>query len=525
MEIVYQFILVKGILIPMTETNLKSNLIGQREIRLSKLAKIKELGINPYPAKTYKQHDNGYIVKNFEEYDGKETILAGRITAWREHGKLIFAVIKDESGSIQVMIRKDSLLGDTTQGLLNWGNLNLLDISDFIEVSGVIGKTRTGEISIMAQKIRLLTKALRPMPKRLKNKEQMFRRRYLDLNISPERKEMFRRKAQFWQVQRDFLKSKGFMEVEVPVLELVTGGADATPFVTHHNALHQDLYLRISTELFQKRLIGGGYEKIYTLGPNFRNEGMDDEHLQEYYQLEWYWAYADFRDNMKLARELFLEIAQKVYGKTEFSTRGHTFDLAEEWKEVDYVELLKERFGVDIFNASQEELLSIVEKNGIAIGEKINKNRLVDTLWKSVRSTIDGPIFLINQPTFLSPLAKVNEKDKRVTERFQIVIAGSELGNGYSEINDPVDQLDRFLEQQKLREEGDSEAHMLDIDFVEMLEYGMPPTSGYGQSERIFWFLEDITGREGTFFPQVKNEIDNTTREIYKDKVRFNGKK
>ncbi len=522
---VYQFMYVQGILILMSETNLKSNLIGQREIRLSKLARIKELGINPYPAKTYKQYNNGDIVNNFEKYDGKEAILGGRITAWREHGKLIFAVIKDESGSIQVMIRKDSLHEDLSNGMLGWDNLELLDISDFIEVSGTIGKTRTGEISIMAEKIRLLTKALRPMPKKLKNKEQMFRRRYLDLNISPERKDMFRRKAQFWQVQRNFLKDQGFMEVEVPVLELVTGGADATPFVTHHNALHQDLYLRISTELFQKRLLGGGYEKIYTLGPNFRNEGMDDEHLQEYYQLEWYWAYADFRDNMKLAKELFLEIAQKVYGKTKFSTRGHTFDLAGEWKEIDYAQLLKDKFGVDIFNADEKELLSVVEKNNIAIGEKINRNRLVDALWKTVRSTIDGPVFLINQPAFLSPLAKVHENDKRVTERFQIIIAGSELGNGYSEINDPLDQLDRFLEQQKLREEGDSEAHMLDIDFVEMLEYGMPPASGYGQSERIFWFLENVTGREGTFFPQVKNEIDNTTKEIYKDKVKFSQKK
>ncbi len=505
--------------------NLKSNLVGQRGIRLEKLKRIQSLGINPFPARSNKQYDNGEIVENFEKYDGKNAILAGRITAWREHGKLIFVVIKDQSGEIQVMIRKDSLVDDVGKGFIGWDNLELLDVSDFIEVEGVIGKTKTGQISIMADKVRLLAKALRPLPTKLKDKEQKFRRRYLDLNIDSERMEMFRRKASFWQVQRDFLNSRGFMEVEVPILELVTGGADAAPFVTHHNALHQDLYLRISTELFQKRLIGGGYEKIYTLGPNFRNEGMDDEHLQEYYQLEWYWAYADFKDNMSLVKEMFVEIANKVYGRSKFTTRGHTFDLADNWEEIDYAEILKERFGVDIFNDSEDRLLEVIEENKLEMGGKVNRNRMIDTLWKAVRATISGPAFLVNQPTFLSPLAKVHEDRPEVTERFQVIIAGSELGNGYSEINDPINQLDRFLEQQELRDSGDSEAHMLDIDFVEMLEYGMPPTSGYGQSERIFWFFEDVTGREGTFFPQMKPEIENSTKEIYMDKINFDSKK
>ncbi|MGI5897704.1 MAG: lysine--tRNA ligase [Candidatus Dojkabacteria bacterium] len=507
------------------EENLKSNLIGQREIRLKKLERLKELGINPFPSKSKKEYDNAEINQNFEKYDGQQVILAGRIVAWREHGKLIFAVIKDKSGEIQVMIRKDSLLDDIQNSCLGWDYLELLDVSDFIEVDGVIGKTKTGQISIMADKIRLLAKAIRPLPTKLKDKEQMFRRRYLDLNISPERVEMFDRKAKFWQVQREFLNEKGFMEVEVPVLELITGGADASPFVTYHNALHQELYLRISTELFQKRLIGGGYEKIYALGPNFRNEGMDDEHLQEYYQLEWYWAYADFRDNMELVKEMFLEIANKVYGRTKFTTRCHTFDLADEWKEIDYTTVLKEKFDVDIFNDSEEKLLSVINENNIEMGGRVNRNRMIDTLWKAIRATISGPAFLINQPTFLSPLAKVHEDKPEVTERFQVIIAGSELGNGYSEINDPISQLDRFLEQQELRDEGDTEAHMLDVDFVEMLEYGMPPTSGYGQSERIFWFFEDVTGREGTFFPQMKPEVENSTKEIYKDKVSFDSKK
>jgi lysyl-tRNA synthetase, class II len=332
---------------------------------------------------------------------------------------------------------------------------------------------------------------------------------------------MFKRKAKFWQVQREFLKEKGFMEVEVPILEPVTGGADAAPFITHHNALDQDFYLRISTELYQKRLIGAGYEKIYTFGPHFRNEGIDDEHLQEFYDIEWYWAYADYKDNMELVKEIFRHIANSVYGKTKFTTRGHTFDLAGEWEEIDYTTLIKERFGVDIFKDSDEKILEVVKKNNIELDDDINRNRLIDNLMKIARSEISGPAFLINQPKFISPLAKSHKDNEELTERFQPIIAGSELGNGYSEINNPLDQLDRFLDQQALRDEGDDEAHMLDIDFVEMLEYGMPPTSGYGHSERIFWFMEDVTAREGTFFPQMRHDTDKATKKIYGDRVKF----
>ncbi|NTV79730.1 MAG: lysine--tRNA ligase [Clostridiales bacterium] len=390
-----------------------------------------------------------------------------------------------------------------------------------MEVYGTIGKTKTGEISVMVKNIRLLTKALRPIPRKLENKEQIFRRRYLDLVVDRDVFEMFKRKAQFWQVQRDLLRSEGFLEVEVPVMEAITGGADARPFVTHHNALNQDFFLRISTELYQKRLIGGGYEKVYTFGPNFRNEGMDDEHLPEFQDIEWYWAYANYRDNMDLVRRLFLEIANKVYGKTKFTTRGHTFDLADEWKEIDYTTVIKERFDIDIFNDSDEKILKVINDNHIEMGGDVNRNRMIDTLWKAIRATISGPAYLVNQPKIISPLAKSHKDNPELTERFQVVIAGSELGNGYSEINDPQDQLDRFLEQQALRESGDDEAQMLDIDFVEMLEYGMPPVSGYGQSERIFWFLEDVSGREGIFFPPMRIEVENTTKEIYKDKVKF----
>jgi lysyl-tRNA synthetase class 2 len=498
-----------------------SDLIGQRKVRLEKLEELKTLGINPYPAKSYRKDKIGDILENFDEFKDQQTVLTGRVTAWREHGKLLFGNIKDATGTIQFMIRENELEEDLEKGYLGWDKLYLLDLADFVELYGTVGKTRTGEITIMVNNIRLLAKALRPIPRKLEDKEQIFRRRYLDLVINEDHFEMFKRKAKFWQVQRDFLRKEGFMEVEVPILEPITGGADATPFVTHHNALDQDFYLRISTELYQKRLVGAGYEKIYTFGPNFRNEGLSEEHLQEFYDIEWYWAYANFRDNMELVKRLFLKIANEVYGKTKFTTRGHTFDLADEWKEIDYTQAIKDRYGIDILNDDIESIRKIVKSKNLDIDPDTNRNRLVDALWKNIRKDISGPVFLINQPKFLSPLAKSHDDREEITERFQVIIAGGELGNGYSEINDPLDQLDRFLEQQKLREEGDEEAQMLDIDFVEMLEYGMPPTSGYGQSERVFWFLEDVTAREGTFFPQLKPEVDNVTKKIYKDKVRF----
>lgn len=501
------------------EESQRSDLVGQRELRLEKIEKLKKLGINPYPAKSHREHRIGEIINEYDSFEGKEVCLAGRIVAWRTHGKLLFLDLKDQSGTIQVMIKKDFLESNLKEGYLDWDNLELLDLADFIEVVGEIGKSKREEISIFTKRIRLLTKALRPIPRKLNSKEQIFRRRYLDLVINEESLRMFERKAKFWQVQRDFLRNEGFIEVEVPILEPVTGGADAKPFITHHNALDQNFFLRISTELYQKRLIGGGLEKIYTFGPHFRNEGMDDEHLQEFYDIEWYWAYANFRDNMDLVRRIFLEIANKVYGKTKFTTRGHTFDLADEWKEIDYTQVIKERFGVDIFNDSDEKILKIVQENKIELDGDINRNRLIDNLWKVIRAELSGPAFLINQPKFISPLAKSHEENSELTERFQVIIAGSELGNGYSEINDPVDQLERFLEQQELRELGDDEAQMLDIDFVEMLEYGMPPTSGYGQSERIFWFLEDVSGREGTFFPQMRTEIDSNTKKVYAGKL------
>lgn len=476
--------------------------------RNRKVETLKTMGIETYPSKSKKDVPNMEVVDNFDKYEGKTLSLAGRIMSWREHGKLTFGNIKDQSGSIQLFIREDQM-GPTNKDLqvLGFLDLELLDIGDFIQATGEVMKTRTGEVSLLVKEIKLLAKSRMPLPDKwagIVDPDEAMRKRYLDLLMDQEKMKRFERKAKFWSECRSFMASKGFIEVETPVLESVTGGADARPFVTHMNSIDQDFYLRISTELYQKRLIGAGFEKVYTLAPNFRNEGMDDEHLPEYYSLEWYWAYADYKDNMKLTCELYRYLAEKVYGKTKFTSRGMEYDLADEWKELDYMQVIKEKTGIDIINSTDEEMKEVVKNAGVKLTGEINRARLIDNCWKIVRKSLAGPAFLLNEPKFMSPLAKSKSDNPEITERFHIILAGSELGNGYSELNDPVDQRERFEEQQNAREKGDDEAQMMDTDFVEMLEYGMPPTSGFGMSERLFWFLEDVSAREGTLFPPMR---------------------
>lgn len=490
-----------------------------RQIRIDKLNKLRELGIDPFPAKSNRTNVISDIINKYEEFEGKQVILAGRVMSWRGHGSVSFGDLKDVSGQIQLYIHSDDLSKTEKESQsIGYEDLNLIDIGDIVEVKGTITKTQRGQISISPSILRILAKSLRPLPDKhvgIKDKEERFRRRYLDILMNDDVREMFERKSKFWKVTREFLNQNGFIEVETPVLEHVTGGADANPFVTHHDALDEDFYLRISTELYQKRLIGAGFEKIFTLAPNFRNEGIDDEHLQEYYQVEWYWAYANYKDNMEFTKNMFRYVANEVYGKTDFVKGEHKFDLADEWKEVDYVKVMKERFNIDIFNSTYEEVLKIAKENKIKLDGDINRQRLIDNLWKIIRKEISGPAFLINEPKFMSPLAKSKTEDPNLTERYHVIIAGSELANGYSELNDPIDQLERFREQQNARDSGDDEAQMLDIDYVEMLEWGMPPVSGHGHSERVFWFFENVSAREGTLFPQMKRQLAESTKKIY----------
>lgn len=497
-----------------------SDLIGQRNLRIDKLNKLIKLGIDPYPSKSIRTNSNGYLIENFESLGDSHQIIAGRVTAWRGYGKLIFIDITDSSEKIQVFIKEDDFKGvgsikSDRKNYLNFDELDLLDIGDFVEVEGILTKTKKGEISIHANSVRLLTKTLRPFPKELTDKEERYRKRYLDMNIHPEIRKRFERRTKFWQSTRDFLNKNNFLEINIPVLEHTTGGADANPFVTHYNALDQDFYLRISHELPLKRLLGAGFEKVYDIGPRFRNEGFSDEHLPEHIAMEWYWAYADYKDGMEFTKELFRYVLYEVYGTLEFEVKGFKVDLSNEWKEIDFIEVIRENFNIKVLEDSEEKMKEVLIKNGVTSTSADNRSRLADSLWKLIRKNIGGPAFLVNVPKILSPLAKANQENSELVDRFHPIICGSEMGNAFSELNDPIDQFNRFKEQQSLREAGDSEAQMMDIDFVEMLEYGMPPAVGYGHSERVFWIFEGVTAKEGVPFPQLKSEISQLNREIY----------
>ncbi|HEX5796783.1 MAG TPA: lysine--tRNA ligase [Candidatus Saccharimonadales bacterium] len=490
-----------------------------RDERLRKLKELKKLGVNPYPANSSRSHGAGEIIPGFSALAGKEVTVAGRIINIRKFGKIGFFVLRDASGEIQLFLKHDNFVKpDYDNSGIGYEEINLLDPGDFIEAAGKVIKTQTGEISVEVEKLRILTKSLRPLPTEqdgFKSKEERLRRRYVDTNVNKNVYERYKRRSKFWQTTRNFLNDRGFIEMNTPVLEHTTGGADAKPFQTHMDALDQDFYLRISHELPLKRLIGGGYEKVYDIGPRFRNENYSDEHLPEHIAMEWYWAYADWQDGMIMMEDMFKTVLSETFGTLKFTLNGKKIDMAKKWEKWDYAEVIKKHYGLDAFHCSLEEVKQQLKKHGLEVEKSENKSRGIDKLWKRVRSQVTDPIWLINTPVFISPLSKADSKDPRYVQRFQAVIAGSELCNGWSELNDPIDQLERFKQQQKMRDAGDEEAQMLDIDYIEMLEYGMPPVCGLGYSERVFWTFEGVSAREGVPFPQLRREIDETTKIIY----------
>jgi lysine--tRNA ligase len=479
-----------------------------RDERLRKLAELKELGINPYPAHSNRNTKISDILEHFDQYDQKTVIIAGRIVAIRSFGKLAFVKLRDYFGEVQLFMKQE---GEVTEGLISVKNLKLLDLGDFVEAEGMVGKSQTGEISVFTNAVRLLTKSLRPLPGRdgFTNKEERYRRRYVDMNVNPEVRERLVRRSIFWQATRDFMNQHGFIEINTPILEHTTGGADATPFVTHMDALDEDFYLRISQELPLKRLLGAGFEKVYDIGPRFRNEGVDDEHLPEHIAFESYSAFEDYNDGMDFYEEMIKYVAKRTWGTLKFNVGGFEIDLDQKWPRIKYADLIKQHFDIDVFQPDRTKIEQILKSNGVEIKPNQSTPRLIDNLWKLIRKKSGGPFWLIEEPLSLSPLAKISPENPLVTERFHPIIAGTEMGNGYSELNDPLDQLARFEEQQSMRDQGDSEAQMLDTDFVEMLEYGMPPACGWGNSERNFWLLEGVSGREAVPFPIIKRKTDN----------------
>lgn len=478
-----------------------------RDVRIEKMNKIVAAGSDPYPAKTARTHGINEVILNAEKFEEEAAplTLAGRLRAIRGHGGSIFANIADDSGDIQVYFKKDDLASG------QWDLVSLFDVGDFIEASGKLFTTKKGEKTILVSNCKILAKSLLPLPEKwhgLQDEELRYRKRYLDLIMNSDVKQLFKKRTELTNNVRAFLNQNGYMEVETPVLESIPGGADAEPFITHHNKLDIDLYLRISLELHLKRLLVGGFEKIYEIGKVFRNEGMDTQHLQEFTMLEFYWAYADYNDLMKFVEDFYIDIIRKTFGTLEIKYQDTILNFKAPWPRIDYREIVLKESGVDIdLYPTKEDMQRIVREKGLKVDPANGRGRLIDQLYKKlVRPKLIQPSFLINQPLDISPLAKKKDDDKTKVQRMQVLIAGSEVGNGFSELNDPIDQKERFQAQDRMRAEGDPEAQMMDEDFIEALEYGMPPTAGFGVSiDRLFMFLVDQESiRDVVFFPTMR---------------------
>ncbi len=479
-----------------------------KAVRLQKLTKLKEKGVDPYPAVSFRTHSIKDAIDSFNDLSasGEIVIIAGRIMSLRGQGALIFFDLFDGTGRFQGLFKKN----ETNEESLSFFN-EVVDIGDFIEVSGKVFVTKRGEKTVEVENWKMLAKSLLPLPEKwngLQDIEERFRKRYLDILGSEEVRDIFVRKAKFWKATRDFLTNKGFLEIDTPTLEVTTGGAEATPFKTHHNDYDLDVFLRISVgELWQKRLMAAGFPKTFEIGKIYRNEGSGPDHLQEFTNMEFYSAFSDYRQGMDLVKEMYRFIAKEVYGKTKFTSRGHEFDLEDEWGEIDYVSEIENQTGINVMTASIDEMRRKLDDLKVRY-EGENKERLTDTLWKYCRKNIAGPAFLVHHPKIVAPLSKAKTDRPDVVERFQVLLAGSEIGNGYSEVNDPIDQRKRFEEQQELLNKGDTEAMMADHEFIEMLEHGMPPTCGFGFGERLFAFFEDKPLRETQLFPLMKPKAE-----------------
>jgi len=421
-------------------------------------------------------------------------------------GGSTFAHIEDGSGKIQLFLSKNNIPEDKYKLFAK-----NIELGDFVQATGKLFLTKHEEKTLEVHDWKVLTKNIRPIPTEhfgIKDEEEKLRKRYLDLLANPETRELFRKKNIFWQTVRNTLVNEGFLEVQTPVFEHTPGGADAEPFITHHNALDQDFYLRISLELPLKRLLVGGYERVFEIGRVFRNEGMDRDHLQEFDHMEFYWAYADFAKGLEFMEKMFRGITFNVLGGYAHEYEGEKIDWEKKFAVVDYFEALKKETGIDLNEDwTVEALKKKADELGIKYEAGYSKGRMIDTLYKrTVRQKLIQPCFLVGQPIEVSPLAKTDPENPKKVLRVQVVAGRSELCNAFAELNDPIDQRSRFEEQMKAREEGDKEAQMLDEDFLEALEYGMPPAFGFGFSERFFSFLMNRSIRETTIFPAVKNK-------------------
>ena len=455
------------------------------DFRIQKLNKLKEYGVNPYPSKFNSTNNSSNIKNNYEAFENTNVSIAGRIMAIRKMGKASFAQIMDSDSKIQIFVKRDNI-GDEF-----YDHFKLLDIGDHIGVNGKVFKTKTGEISINVMQISILSKSIRPLPivkekdgqlyDAFIDKEQRYRNRHLDLILNPSVKKTFIKRSKILKEIRLYLDQKEFLEVETPILQPIYGGANAKPFTTHHNSLNQNLFLRIADELYLKRLIIGGFDKVYEMSKDFRNEGMDRSHNPEFTMLEFYWAYADYNDCMDLVEDMIRVIADNI-GSLIIKWDGKKFDLSEPFQRIPFFELLENEIGHDLKNKNESELKEVCIEKGLEVNPNANIGQLLDTLMSEfVEPKLIKPTFVIDYPKAISPLAKMHRNgDDKIVERFELFIGGSEFANSFSELNDPVDQRNRLEEQAERKIKGDEEAHPIDENFLQAMECGMPPTGGVG---------------------------------------------
>lgn len=493
-----------------------------RQIRLNKAQALRELGLHPYPSRSGRTHYTQAILKDYEGHEGQKATIAGRLMSWRSHGALSFGHVQDQTGRLQLYVQREVLQAtNPAEGILGYDHLHLLDIGDFVEATGTVTKTKRGEISLLIDNLRLLTKTLRPLPDKwsgLQDREAILRRRYLDTTMDPAKKEPFEKVAQMTFAIRAFLNERGFLEFNTPVLQPQYGGGTAKPFMTHVNALDCDMYLAISHELYLKRLIAAGFDKVFTIGRYFRNEGIDRSHHPEFSMVETMTAYENYEYNMNLIEDMFRYVAERVFGKTEFSVRGHKIDFGQPWKRISMAEAVLEVTKVDFrqtqaLEQANEQLASLkINEPQASIGEA-----LVRAFERYVEPTLIAPTFIFGQPVEISPLAKPMNHDPRYAERFEIFIAGMECGDNWSEQNDPVALLERWKSSYKPDDLEEGEFHPLDYDFIEALEYGIPPTTGIGPGiERMAMiFTEQENIDEVIFFPMMRPHLSPVNEAIY----------
>jgi len=474
------------------------------KIRRAKLDEIYEQGINPYGERFERTHHAQEIIDNFDQLEETETKIAGRIMSFRTHGKASFADLADQSGRIQLYIRVDQI------GEEKYEQFSKLDIGDIIAVHGRIFRTRRGQISVEVYDFMMMAKSLRPLPDKwhgLKDVEIRYRQRYLDLIVNPDVRRVFETRSRIIQALRNYLLDRGFLEVETPMLNVIAGGATARPFITHHNALDMDLYMRIAPELYLKRLLVGGFEKVFEIGKNFRNEGVSTKHNPEFTSVEVYQAYADASDMMKLTEELVAHIAQEVLGTTEIQFGEHTISLAPPWPRLPMLEAVKQYAGVDLAGLDDAQARQVAQDRGLEVEPNASYAQVLEEFFDTyVEPNLIQPVFITDHPVEISPLAKRKKDNPQLTERFEPYVVTWEIANGFSELNDPIDQLERFRKQVEKRESGDEEAHMMDEDFVIALEHGMPPAGGLGIGiDRLVMLLTNCRSiRDVILFPHMR---------------------